>query len=361
MTEREFEQLYGRKPYKKRVRYKIYWGRIFIAVIILVLIIYLIVKAVSGLISIIKNTGSSDSSSASAAAAVSQAQSEDRDSAKSSKTKKQESAAADKIADGALTVCIDAGHGGYDAGTTDMTGLRQEKADTLEAALKIKAELEKIGVTVVMTREDDTALEHSERCAAANDAKADMFVSIHRSSSDRDYQGVEVWVNNAKPEYDVMLAGNILSALREVGISEDRGVQFGYVGNSSVNYYVNADTVMPSCIVELGFLSSDLDNELFDEHIDEYAAAAARAIVKTAKETGLLDSSGKRTDPEQLISKEKEINGGSEDSSQADEQQGDENNGYGEQTDGEVYNTQENEAYDPSQDADYYTEDTLYY
>ena len=255
MTEREFEQLYGRKP-KKRVRYKIYWGRIFIALLILVLIIYLIVKAVSGLISIIKKTGGDDSSSM--AAAVSQAQSAQADSGEKSKDEKQEDTVSDKIDAGALTVCIDAGHGGYDAGITDMTGLRQEKTDTLEAALKIKAELEKMGVTVVMTREDDTALEHAERCAIANDAKADMFVSVHRNSSDRDYQGVEVWVNNAKPEYDVKLAENILSGLREVGISEDRGVQYGYVGNSTVNYYVNADTVMPSCIIELGFISSTL-------------------------------------------------------------------------------------------------------
>ena len=359
MTEREFEQLYGRKP-KKRVRYKIYWGRIFIALLILVLIIYLIVKAVSGLISIIKKTGGDDSSSM--AAAVSQAQSAQADSGKKSKDEKQEDTVSDKIDAGALTVCIDAGHGGYDAGTTDMTGLRQEKTDTLEAALKIKAELEKMGVTVIMTREDDTALEHAERCAIANDAKADMFVSVHRNSSDRDYQGVEVWVNNAKPEYDVKLAENILSGLREVGISEDRGVQYGYVGNSTVNYYVNADTVMPSCIIELGFISSDFDNQLFDEHLDEYAKAAAKAIVRTSKEIGLIDGSGKRTDPEQLISKEKEINGGAEDEdSQADESQGDDYNENGGQTEGEVYNTQENEAYDPSQDTDQYTDETAYY
>ena len=141
MTEKEFEQLYGRKP-KKRVRYKIYWGRIFIALLILVLIIYLIVKAVSGLISIIKKTGGDDSSSM--AAAVSQAQSAQADSGEKSKDEKQEDTVSDKIDAGALTVCIDAGHGGYDAGTTDMTGLRQEKTDTLEAALKIKAELEKM-------------------------------------------------------------------------------------------------------------------------------------------------------------------------------------------------------------------------
>ena len=88
MTEKEFEQLYGRKPYKKRVRYKIYWGRIFIALLILVLIIYLIVKAVSGLISIIKKTGGDDSSSM--AAAVSQSQSAQADSGEKSKTEKQE-------------------------------------------------------------------------------------------------------------------------------------------------------------------------------------------------------------------------------------------------------------------------------
>ena len=79
-----------------------------------------------------------------------------------------------------------------------------------------------------------------------------MYVSLHRNSYDGDISGVEVWVNNSEPEYDTKLAQNILDDLEKVGISENRGVQYGYVGNSGVNYYINADTVMPSCLVELG-------------------------------------------------------------------------------------------------------------
>ena len=40
------------------------------------------------------------------------------------------------------------------------------------------------------------------------------------------------------------------------------------------------NTNMPSCLVELGFVSDDKDNKLFDENIDEYAKAIANGIIE---------------------------------------------------------------------------------
>ena len=38
---------------------------------------------------------------------------------------------------------------------------------------------------------------------------------------------------------------------------------------------------MPSCLVELGFMNSETDNELFDSKLDAYAEAIARAIAES--------------------------------------------------------------------------------
>ena len=40
---------------------------------------------------------------------------------------------------------------------------------------------------------------------------------------------------------------------------------------------------MPSCLVELGFISNEEDNKLFDENIESYAEAIAKGIIETIK------------------------------------------------------------------------------
>ena len=52
------------------------------------------------------------------------------------------------------TVCIDAGHGGYDVGATN--GERYEKDDNLRLAKAVEAELKARGINTIMTRSDDT-------------------------------------------------------------------------------------------------------------------------------------------------------------------------------------------------------------
>ena len=105
-------------------------------------------------------------------------------------------------------------------------------------------------------------------------------------------QGVEVWVNYDAPDDDTLLAKNILDGLDKVGISQNRGVQFGYQGydpTAKVNYVVNEKSFMPSCLVELGFITDDEDNKLFDENLDAYAESIAEAIVKTADELNIIE------------------------------------------------------------------------
>ena len=95
-------------------------------------------------------------------------------------------------------IAIDPGHGGSDTGAMGPHGLL-EKDVCLDVAMRLGQLIENniSGAQVVYTRKDDTfvALEH--RTDIANDAKADLFVSIHANSSDiHNVRGVETYYLN---------------------------------------------------------------------------------------------------------------------------------------------------------------------
>lgn len=186
-----------------------------------------------------------------------------------------------------LVVYLDAGHGGEDGGSTDATETRIEKDDNLKVSLALKEELEKRGVKVYTTRDEDVFVSLDDRCSNANESKADLFVSLHRNTADVG-NGVEIWVSSDEIYEDTLLGENIMVALDTAGISENRGVRFGYIGHPEWDYQVNMDTEMPSCLVELGFISHPEDNELFDENFDKYVLAIADGICKTADDLELL-------------------------------------------------------------------------
>ena len=175
-------------------------------------------------------------------------------------------------------VCIDAGHGGNDVGATSDG--RNEKDDNLRLAQAVKTQLEAKGIRTVMTRDDDSYVSLSDRCKKANRSRADLFVALHRNSA-KSGSGVEIWVNSDPSETDNKLADNILIYVDRVGISQNRGVKSGYVGGADKDYYVNKNTKMPSCLVEMGFITNKEDNELFDENLNEYANAIAQGIYDT--------------------------------------------------------------------------------
>jgi N-acetylmuramoyl-L-alanine amidase len=82
-------------------------------------------------------------------------------------------------------VIVDAGHGGEDYGAIGQNGSR-EKDVTLSMAKKLAALIRKEKLfKVVMTRDRDKAVSLEERAKIANDAGADLFVSIHANASPR--------------------------------------------------------------------------------------------------------------------------------------------------------------------------------
>jgi len=95
-------------------------------------------------------------------------------------------------------IVIDPGHGGHDTGTIGPHGL-MEKDLCLDVALRLGHEIEEKlpGAEVVYTRKDDTFIPLEQRTAIANEAKADLFISIHANSShDEAARGIETYYLN---------------------------------------------------------------------------------------------------------------------------------------------------------------------
>jgi len=81
------------------------------------------------------------------------------------------------------TMVIDAGHGGDDQGVRGPNG-GVETQIALEVARRLRTLVEtRLGVRVVMTRDDDRAVAPDARDAAANNSKADLFLSLHANGA----------------------------------------------------------------------------------------------------------------------------------------------------------------------------------
>jgi len=92
-----------------------------------------------------------------------------------------------------FVVVLDAGHGGKDPG--NRGGGYQEKDIALSIILKIGAELEKNkNIKVIYTRDSDVFIPLEKRGKIANDAKADLFVSVHCNAHNSQASGTETFV-----------------------------------------------------------------------------------------------------------------------------------------------------------------------
>lgn len=179
--------------------------------------------------------------------------------------------------DDEIIVCLDAGHGGSDVGAVAPDGKRYEKDDNLNLTLKVRDELERMGIKTVLTRDEDTTVSLKDRCKIANKKRSDLFVSIHRNSS-ANGTGFEAWISKTEKENEKSVASDMVKALSKVTGLENRGVKSGYRDRTARNYYVNSNTNMPSILLECSFITSDEDNKVFDEKIDTMANEIAKVI-----------------------------------------------------------------------------------
>jgi N-acetylmuramoyl-L-alanine amidase len=118
-------------------------------------------------------------------------------------------------------IVIDAGHGGHDTGTIGPNGL-EEKDLVLEVGRRLGKLLEtRLGAEVVYTRKDDTFIPLETRTAIANQARADLFVSIHANSShDPDARGVETYYLNFTSSPEALEVAARENAVSEKSIYE---------------------------------------------------------------------------------------------------------------------------------------------
>jgi N-acetylmuramoyl-L-alanine amidase len=118
-------------------------------------------------------------------------------------------------------IVIDPGHGGHDAGTIGPNGL-EEKDLVLEVGRRLGKLLEtRLGAEVVYTRKDDTFIPLETRTAIANQARADLFVSIHANSShDSGARGVETYYLNFTSSPEALEVAARENAVSEKSIYE---------------------------------------------------------------------------------------------------------------------------------------------
>ena len=197
-------------------------------------------------------------------------------------------------------IVIDPGHGGHDTGTIGPTGL-MEKDLCLDVALRLGRIIEQRlpGAEVIYTRSDDTYVPLEERTNIANQAKADLFISIHANSSrNTGARGIETYYLTLKSTPEAMEVAARENATAQEGVHDleslvkriaqtekiDESKEFAQdiqesltnriqkssksVRNRGVRkapFVVLIGADMPSILTEISFLSNPADEKLLKQ------------------------------------------------------------------------------------------------
>ena len=227
-------------------------------------------------------------------------------------------------ADRNFTLVIDAGHGGHDAGA--LGAVSKEKNINLAVALQFGkyVEANMPDVKVVYTRKTDVFVPLKERADIANKAGADLFISVHTNALPagkiaRGFETYTLGMHRAKDNLDVAMRENSVISMEKdykqayqgfdpkssesyiifefiQGKNMERSVELARMIQNSVctsanrpdkgvhqaGFLVLRETSMPSCLIELGFITTPDEEELLnsDEHVDEMAKAIYEAFAK---------------------------------------------------------------------------------
>ena len=196
-------------------------------------------------------------------------------------------------------VFLDPGHGGRDPGAV-YNGLR-EKDLNMSIYRKLRSELEKLGYTVLTSRDSDVYVDYvTERSEMVNKTDADVFISIHFNATGvpgANRSGVETYIyepdDEIKPRINKVahdnpvrlseskrLADNIHNSVVSVAGANDRGVH-------GSNYAVLRETVKPAVLIELGYMDSPeykkISDDKYQNKLVEGLVKGLRNFYKTAK------------------------------------------------------------------------------
>lgn len=223
-----------------------------------------------------------------------------------------------------FTLVIDAGHGGHDAGA--LGAKSKEKNINLNVALAFGRYVERNmpEVRVIYTRTTDVFIPLHERANIANKANADLFISVHTNALPagkiaRGFETYSLGMHRAKDNLDVAMRENSVISMEKgyqqtyqgfdpkssesyiifefiQGKNMERSVEIARSIQNSVcqnanrpdkgvhqaGFLVLRETSMPSCLIELGFITTpDEENLLNDEsRIDDIAKAIYEGFAK---------------------------------------------------------------------------------
>ncbi|MBR4874829.1 MAG: N-acetylmuramoyl-L-alanine amidase [Clostridia bacterium] len=191
------------------------------------------------------------------------------------------------------SITIDPGHGGPDPGACyiEEDGTIWKETDiNLAVSLKVRDILEENNVRVVMTRTKEKEVERKSRPELANKEETALFISIHTNSvaENETANGIETWGSLEASATlggvdDKKFAQNVQKALIKETKAVDRGIK------DSVTLTVLKYSVMPSILVELGFITNETerDNMFSEAYQNKLAKAIADGILKTFDDMGV--------------------------------------------------------------------------
>lgn len=152
-----------------------------------------------------------------------------------------------------MKICIDPGHAKNTPGKRSFDSSLLEYEFNRDVAKKLKYHLERHGVKTIYSCDVDTAtdISLSSRCKTANDAKADLFVSIHANAFGTDWNSANGWEIFT---YKGSAKGTKLAeTIRKESIAllklKDRGIK-------TDSLYVTKHTKMPAVLIEHGFYTN---------------------------------------------------------------------------------------------------------
>ena len=215
-------------------------------------------------------------------------------------------------------IVLDAGHGGKDEGTSGYGGLT-EKDFVLDVVLRLGALLrDRLGSEVIYTRAKDAFVPLERRSEIANQARADLFLSVHANSSPvRAVSGVETYYlsfTTTKPALEVAARENAtaersVSDLRDLvqqimlrdkvdesrelalkvqsslfGLSAKANAAARNRGVKKAPFVVLIGASMPAALAEIGFITNSKDEAMFKkpEHRQKIAESLYHGIAQYA-------------------------------------------------------------------------------
>lgn len=154
-------------------------------------------------------------------------------------------------------IVVDAGHGGNDKGSLDSTETVYEKDIALQIAKKVASRLgRESDVNVIMTRSEDKYVSLEERAEIAKRANADALISIHLNAQKKfgDANGLETWYRGGATDGSKELASSVQKTTASYVEITSRGILRN-------NFEILRETTMPAVLIECGFITNVSDME----------------------------------------------------------------------------------------------------